>query len=245
MGLLHTAALSPDGSFVLTSQSFGNQVDLWTYGKASSISIPRRTAMPILHLKIAPDSRHFLMGYKDGVVQLYLKNGQNLEIQNLSRHGSFINQLEFEAAGSNALSVSLDPIVRLISANGELGFPKRHRGRITTAHFSPLPDNTLLTTLLDGTAKLWLSSGELIMDMDMGSPVHTGLFSPDGKYIVAGLQNGSLIVSPTFEHGYHLIKQGKINTINPRSIIEKALHQFHGSEKTNNHGKTNPSNLRK
>lgn len=71
----------------------------------------------------------------------------------------------------------------------------QHRSSINRAHFSS-DGSLIITASTDKTAKIWTSNGNYVLSLRYQTIVKDAIFSPDGKYVLAGLASGEVRMTP-------------------------------------------------
>lgn len=227
--LVLNAVLSPDGRMVLTSND--TQVQLWEEGRLRE-DVQAGLDSPALALAFAPDNNGFLVGSRSGLVQIWDRTRGDWQ-HGLPQllHNGLVDQLVFHPRAGYFLSTGQDQTIRIVDGGRPVADCREHNGFITSVAFSPVRDSVFLSSSLDGTAKLWLLNGEVIMDMILDSPVSKAVFSRDGAYILSGTESGALYFIPTPEYVYRKIVAGDIADLPEiRKEVQNGIKRLLGTE---------------
>ncbi len=225
--LIYTATLSPDGNSILASVN--TSVKLWKYGSLQEIDLPSLES-PALALQFAPDNSRFLVGAQNGFVQSWSNENGEWKLDKLEPlHQKPVDQFAFNKNARYFVSLGLDTAVHILGAAEKNVIYQAHNAPVASISFSPKQDSVFLSSSQDGTAKLWLTSGDLIMNMNIGRAVTKALFSPEGACILAADEDGRLFFTPTFEHIYQKIKQKEMITPSVRNEIKQGIAQLLGN----------------
>lgn len=202
--LVYTASLSPDGNWVAVSESSPN-VKMWYRGE-ENVGVPHLNG-PVFNLTFSADSKHLLVGSKEGIVQSWNNVGAIWGIDELYLFNpSLIDQLKVNRSATHYAAAGLDRMLYFFNTERTLS-KSLQNGRITHISFSEKNDSLLLTSSSRGTVKLWRINGQFLMNMDLGSPVMKSVFSQDGNYLISGTDNGSIYFTPTADYIFNILKQ--------------------------------------
>ncbi|WP_299487631.1 TIR domain-containing protein [Acaryochloris sp. IP29b_bin.137] len=112
------------------------------------------------------------------------------EIQELNRlegHSAPIRGISVSPDEQSIASAGDDRTIRIWGNNGKLKAKWiAHKDRVTSVNFSPnLGQKKIVSSSIDGTVKLWDTSGRIIWEKSHTQPVHNVVFSRDGKNIAS------------------------------------------------------------
>jgi WD40 repeat protein len=189
--LVNSAALSPDGSVVLTGSHDGG-VRFWKPPYDAPWTEVRAHNGPVHGAAFSPDGRTAATSGEDGTVWLWdVASGTRLR---QLAHGGPLWWLAFSPGGETLLTAGTGPVARLwaVSSGEPLEPDLRHGGAVRAAVFSP-DGRTILTASDDGTARLWDAAtrtprGGPLVHNDV---VAAAAFSPDGKTALTGSWDGT------------------------------------------------------
>jgi WD40 repeat protein/tRNA A-37 threonylcarbamoyl transferase component Bud32 len=194
---LFSAAISPNGKFVVTAKDRGRNVDLW------EAATGRRIANLPGHEKGIQGSRFTDSGDRLVTVEGFPAN--NLHLWDtvtgqrigkvMTGHENMITQLAFDPKGERLVSSAMDQTVRLwdVRKGEKIRILSGHNGRVAFTRFSP-DGSRLLSASQDNTVRLWdATSGEPLAVMTgHTAPVAAANFSADGSRIFSASQDGTV-----------------------------------------------------
>jgi serine/threonine protein phosphatase PrpC/WD40 repeat protein len=196
---INAVAYSPAADLVATA-SEDNTVAIWNPikdpGSATTIGYNELTrlqhAAAVESVAFSPDGRSLLAGAADGTVTEWnLMDYQGKAI--LSSFSSPVISVNYSTDGKCIAAGSIHGEIRSVCRNqGVVGgeyLIAKHVNAITSLAFSPVDANLLASSSADGTVKIWRSFYELTQDLKLGSMINCLLYTPDGKYLVAGWSN--------------------------------------------------------
>jgi len=198
-GYLHDAALSADGSRAITA-SWDGSTRIWvlTGGGGATLQLPHEEAR---NADGSPDGKWIASVGTTDFVQLWsLPEGKPVA---RFPHAPFPSSARFSPDSTRLVTSGWDGLVRIWDVNSrqELG-AFQHRGRVVDARFSP--DGRVIATagFEDGTAALIdgqsgtelfrLQHEGVVPKLRMAPGVRTIAFSPDGKLLATGGQDGTV-----------------------------------------------------
>lgn len=197
------AWFAPRGSAIATLSHEG-RVQLFTTPDSSRPVLEQ----PQTALAFSPDGTLLLLGDARGALTLWsIPDGKRVDFREV--HRDAIVAVAFSPARSECLSASRDGTVHVLrfgadSPSHSVRFLqpdvvlRGHRGGVNSAVFSP-DGKTIATASDDSTARLWLTSGQLLANFTghTGS-VHTVEFSPlDGRLLLTGGRDGMALIFRT------------------------------------------------
>ena len=195
LGNVLSAALSPDGRYVLSGGRDGN-LKLWSLESGREIRTMTGHLAAVNTVTFSGDNQWILSGSSDSTLRLWDPvDGRMVRV--FQGHQSVVLAAVFSPDGRYALSGGLDRLVKLweVSTGRELLSLKGHTDSVTTVAFSP-DGRTLLSGGDDGALRLWdAGSGHEIRTFSGHTAgVTCGVYSRDGQYILSGGWDGSLRV---------------------------------------------------
>lgn len=189
-GLVKSAAFSPDGRFILFSNSENRAIlfDITTGQEIRRFIAPVRQGYvsDMNSVCFSPDGRYILSGSFDSIARLWdVATGK--EERRFVGHERSVNSVAFSPDGRLALTASSDNTARLwdVATGSEVQLFHGHVSRITGATFSP-DGGFILTTSLDSTVRLWdvKTAKEIRRLQGLVGRVESISFSPDGRFIL-------------------------------------------------------------
>jgi serine/threonine protein phosphatase PrpC/WD40 repeat protein len=146
-------------------------------------------------IAFSPDGRSLLTGAADGTVKEWsLLDYQGKAI--LSRFTSPVISVIYSVDGKCIAAGSIQGEIRSVCRNqgvvGGENLISAHVNAITGMAFSPVDAGLLASGSADGTIKIWRSFYELTQNLNIGNMVNSLLYTPDGKYLIAGWSNDGI-----------------------------------------------------
>jgi len=189
-------AFSPDGRFAL-SGSLDNTARLWDIETGQEIHILTGHTAGIRNVAYSPDGKYLLTGSADKTARLWdAQTGQ--ELYTLSGHTAEVNGVAFSPDGRYALTAGWEGTVRIwdVATGKEVRTLSEDEGIFDIA---VSPDGQYLLTGNKATGKVRLSNMNTGLEAHDLPGLNTGgtnavTFSPDGRYALAGHENGGLYV---------------------------------------------------
>jgi WD40 repeat protein/transcriptional regulator with XRE-family HTH domain len=194
-------AFSPDGGIVATTGDDG-KVILWDVTTGEKIRELSGHTDPALRAAFSPDGSLLATAGVDHVARIWNPaTGEQLAL--LEGHTNNVWGVDFSPDGRLLATSSTDGTVRLWDTQGwqHVRTLSGHSNVVVTVVFSP--DGTKLATASrDGSAKLWdVQSGEISLTLygPEGTWLHGVDFSPDGKWLVTGGEDGVRLYALTLD----------------------------------------------
>ena len=199
---LTRAALSPDGTRVLTGSSDG-VVGLWDAVRGEPIGSPMAHGSKVSAVAFSPDGRKAVTGGVDGSVRMWdVDTGRPIGAP--MRHAAEVQAAAFSPDGRKLITGGKDRQARLWDA--ETGKPLnvvfKHQNWVPGVAFTP-NGTKVLTGSWDHTAQLWDAETGARVGRPLYLPqglIHAIAFSPDGKRFLTGTTRGEVAVWDTDTH---------------------------------------------
>jgi WD40 repeat protein len=211
-----TAALSPDGKWVLTA-SYDATARLWDAATGEPVTELLGHKGRVTAVAFSRDGKLLVTGSTDKTARLWdARTGQPLGKP--LHHEAMVVAVAFSPDGKKVLTASTDSTARLWDATGQLirklphDRPPRQGNELWAIAFSP-DGKKILTASTDSTARLWDATGQLIRKLPHDRPVVAVAFSPNGKWCATGSwdQTARLWRAATGEaHGSPLKHGGRV-----------------------------------
>jgi WD40 repeat protein len=187
-------ASTSDGRYVLALSGRGTAA-------ITSVTTQKTTEWrdpPIADAALARGRAVYALGGVDGTVELGTLGGERVK---LGRQQGRISALSFSADDRWLASAGKGDYSALIWNVGERRLSvslKGHKGEITSIVFAPSNAPFILTTSVDGTAKLWdRATGDLLASVSVpGSSIRRAAFMPGGDVVVLGTEGGGVFAWP-------------------------------------------------
>jgi WD40 repeat protein/ABC-type transport system substrate-binding protein len=218
LGVVNSAAFSPDGQYFVTSSNDDTAI-IWEAATGKVLQILKGHTDWVTRATFSPDGQFVLTVSNDSTVRVWgVQNGKELVRisgqppgKDISNVPAF-NSAAFSSDERYILTAGQDNVARLwnfsgasiqakpssIIAGQELASLQGHTSPVNLALFSP-DSHFALTTSNDGTARLWeIPSGRLVHILTGHSlTVNAAAFSPDGRFIVTAGQDNTAILYET------------------------------------------------
>jgi WD40 repeat protein len=183
------AAISPDGSWVLTAYS-DNTIHVWRSGDWSEAAILRGHIGGLINVSFSPDGSRVVTGSWDQTARVWDVSTWH-QVLELRGHKGGVNIAMFSGDGSRILTGSDDKTVRVWEAKTgqQLAVLSGHTEALLSVDLSP--DGTRIATAAnDETARLWDAiTGKQLAYLARADAVRAA-FSPDGTRAAIALRNG-------------------------------------------------------
>ncbi|AGF51327.1 beta transducin-like protein [Synechocystis sp. PCC 6803] len=186
---MFNARLSPDRQILITT-GYDGTIRLWNLqGELLEEQQPHRAA--VADAIFSPDSQIIVTCSDDGQTKIFTRQGQ--EIASVLKSGTARN-LAYHPQGLLIASVSDSGSLHLINPNGKIEREiSTGQGRINNVNFSPNGEQ-LLTSGINGSAKLWNLAGELIHEYKVVPTgwVNSAQFYPKGEWLATASDDGTI-----------------------------------------------------
>ena len=212
-------AFSPGGEFIATA-SDDNTAKLWNLQGESLITFTSHSD-GVTGVTFSPGGEFIATASADKTAKLW--NLQGRELITFAGHSNGVTAVVFSPDGEYLVTASHDKTAKLWNLQGEeLITFTGHSDLVMAVAFSP-GGEYLATASRDGTVKVWDLQGNLLADfrgykgnllqgepdfIELKRSVWSVCFSPDGKQIVAGYDDGKVRFW-RFESLAELIARGK------------------------------------
>ena len=177
----HRAAMSPDGSLIVT---IGDTARMWTWTGQLVASLDGHTG-PIVAVAYSPDGSRLVTSSVDRSAKLWDGRTGKL-LGSLVGHTAAVKSAVFSPDGSRVVTAGYDHTAKLwdVETSRLLASFEGHRDAVESAVFNS--DGTqVLTASADGTAKVWdASPSKRRVSLASGGNLTDGTLSPDGTHFV-------------------------------------------------------------
>lgn len=197
-GEVWDASFMADGRRIV-SGSEDKTVRIWSADGETPPVILRQYQAKVTTVAIAPDGQRIASGSTDRTIRIGRADGSG-EPLILRGHVDSITGLCWSPDSRRIASGSDDWTVRVWNGDGT-GTPLVFKGHRSTSSIHPTsafrPDaQWIVSSSDDGSIRIWHSdgTGEAIVLHAGDSWVNSAAWSPDGKQIAAGLENGTILV---------------------------------------------------
>jgi len=210
---LRAVAWSPDGKRALTASADGT-ARIWD---ASGRGMPIVLAghdKPLTTAAWSPDGSLILTGSEDGTLRVWRVDGTDKPTI-IDHHAGPIMAAAFDARGKRIIAITTAKDAFICNVDGREVFAlKGHGAPLTSAAFFP-DGNHILTTSLDGTARVWAIDARLQSVVFRG---HTDevLFaapSPDGSKFLTASRDDTARIWDAVRPGAPIVLSGHERTV--------------------------------
>ncbi|MCI0747389.1 MAG: protein kinase [Verrucomicrobia subdivision 3 bacterium] len=166
-------------------------------------------------LALSPDGRLLAVVDREGGLKVWSVAAQQ-EVTNLAAHAKGVSNVEFAPDGRMLFTVGLDRTVKHWRASDwSEAASWQWEAKLGVYRSKLLPRHGLWASQHDGQVKLWnLADGRRIAVLPAeDSLVDDVDISPDGKWFVAGVQNGSVILFDTRTWKAHVTLRGHVTGV--------------------------------
>ena len=184
------AAFSPNGLQIATGSSSG-VVSLWNLIQANQVVNTRKHNGEILTLEFSPNGAYLVTGGADGaVVVTDTKTGsEKFRVY----HDDQVKDIAFNPNGSWFVTVSNDRKIRVWDINNGRQILNMSQDNFVQAVKVSANGQWIATTGDDKTVRVWnAATGTELFQIPIKAKGNVLGFSKDGKYLIAGDQNGNM-----------------------------------------------------
>jgi len=192
-GRVNVADISPDGKLIVTTSNVGG-VRLWN-NEGKCLAVLNKHTARVWFTQFSPDGNYFVTTSNDNNAIIWDKKGKEVAV--LKGHTMGVFRADFSSNSKYVVTASDDNTARVWDLKGNETMILRHKEIVNEAIFSPDGVN-VLTACDDNTMRLWdMNGNEIQVYRVHGSGVWRVDFSPDGKSILSGDNDGSICILPT------------------------------------------------
>lgn len=192
-GVIHDLAFSPDGKRLATANEDGTLM-IWDPATGRELlSLPRMSGM--YGVTFLPDSQRLVTAHQDGTAKMWEATSGQL-LLTLAGHVSTVISVSTSPDGAYIATGGYDGMLKIWEAapGKEVQTLGAHADQVWEIRYT-LDGSRLATVSVDGSVKLWDPlTGELLLELNPGSPLTSLAFSLDGKRLAAGGMDGSISV---------------------------------------------------
>ncbi|MEW6216001.1 MAG: WD40 repeat domain-containing protein [Nitrospirota bacterium] len=192
--IVHAAdiTLSSDGYALKGMED--NTIRLYDIARDKTLKTLKGHADVVISLALSPDGYYALSGSRDRTIKLWhLSTGR--EIKTFYGHAGDVTSVAFSPDGRHVVSGSSDKLVKIWDAESgrEIKTLKGHKNEVISVAFSP--DGNFVMSMGRDSLKLWNFSKAVIEweYTEPGKELTVAAFSPDSKYIFAGIKPDALL----------------------------------------------------
>lgn len=176
-GWVETVSCSPDNKYIASSGFLDNTIKLFDINKGELFLRTKEHGNTVFSIAFSPDGKYIASGGGDSKIKLWdVKNG-NL-IKTFEGHMGFITSISFSPDSKYLVSAAHDKLIFIWNIEGSLsettGIEERVRGSTT----GRIRERTRVN----------ISSGKMFGAHNY--VINTVMFSPDGRYIASGDDEG-------------------------------------------------------
>jgi len=190
-------AFSPDGARLISITGTG-LLKVWDTATGTELTPLRGRRIGLLSAAFSPDGKRIVSGSADNTIKVW-DASTGAELMALRGHKGMVVSVGFSPDGRRIVSCGIqDKSIKVwdASTGAELMTLPGHKGYVFGGTFSP--DGKRIVAVTSKTLKVWdASTGAELMTLRGHTSViqmQAVAFSPDGKRIVSGSENGTIKV---------------------------------------------------
>ncbi len=195
--LLGPAALSPDGSRVVTGGGDEKEgsAQVWDAQTGEAVTPPLPHAAIVRFVSFSPDGRYVLtatgLNRRGGIARVW-EAATGKPVTPPLEHKPEIFSAKFSPDGRRVLTASMDGTARVWdAATGELALTLKHTHLVHDAAFSR-DGSRIVTSCYEYYARVWeATTGRLVAEMKHKDWVRNADFSPDGRLVVTACDDNT------------------------------------------------------
>jgi WD40 repeat protein len=199
------AAWSPDNQRLATLES-DTTARLWDARTGAPLFALPELRASISGIAWSADSRQIAIGSADGRIYVWTVEGQPQAI--MAGHAAAVDALSWSPDGRQLATASRDGTARVWDVGaGKQALPAfdAHSGPLQAISWSPSVSQRsgdpqyVLTVGADDKVRVWnVATQAQISVLDIGSPIATAAWSPDGMQLLVAESNGRVCIHDTF-----------------------------------------------
>ena len=190
---VYCASFSPNGEKIV-SASFDNSIIVWDTKTGKLLCKLEGHTKPVSKAFYSPQGTYIASSSWDGTIIIWDANSYKV-VRLISAHEKPIISISYSPNGKYLVSSSTDKtacIWDIDNGNSVLQL-KEHEGTVSSVSYSPNGKNIL--TVSDKSIRIWnTKTGKAINMIKFPNEVSSASYSHDGRYIVATLYNGIVLV---------------------------------------------------
>jgi len=221
-GEVYSVAFSPDGTTLVTVDSYGNMV-LWDVAtKLETSALPTPADLGgVVSVAFSPDGKTLATGNDDGTAILWNVATRQPIGKPLTAHTGGVNSVAFSPDGKTLATGGNNGSAVLwgVATRRPIGSPlTAHTGGVNSVAFSP-DGKTLATGNNNDTAQLWNVAARRPIGGPLtgqSGPVTSVAFSPDGTILASGSSDGTVLLWDVRTHqpiGAPLVPNGPVASV--------------------------------
>ena len=189
--VVHSAAFSPDGKYIVTASLKTARV--WDAKSGKQVTELSEHGSLINSAAFSPDGKYIVTASYDKTARVWdAKSGK--QVTEPLKHEDYVKSAAFSPDSRYIVTASSDKTARVwdVKTEKQVTEPLVHGNAVFSAAFSP-DGRYIVTASWDNTARVWdVKTGKQVTEpLEHEDDVRSAAFSPDGRYIVTASEDNT------------------------------------------------------